>query len=332
MKIAIFAAGTGGHIFPAISIAEQFKHDEVIFFASSRNLEKEIYAKTNFKVIHLELDGFRGKSLIKKLLWPIQAIKCLMIALSEAKKEKVKNILLMGGYISIIGLLMSKFHKANLFIHEQNSILGSANKLALKSAVKVFTAHKIGLKNEVTTGNPVRSNFKDSSYILNKKRNKILVLGGSQGSKYFTDTIAEALAAALPDHDIIFQKGSNEISFETKRIKYLEFIDDIKGIFEETKFIVCRSGASTVAEVQSYGMPAIFIPLKNSIDDHQNHNAINACADGGGIIIQEGETTLELIKIIKDFASKDFEQLSKKMKKDIHFQSATKIHNEIKQN
>ena len=148
MKIAIFAAGTGGHIFPALSIAEEFKRDDVIFFASSRELEKKIYKETGYKVIYLDIDGFRGKSIFKKLIWPISFIYNLFKVICILINNNPKKVLLMGGYISSLGFVAGKILCKILYIHEQNSILGTSNNVAKFFSKKVFTGFKLGLSNE----------------------------------------------------------------------------------------------------------------------------------------------------------------------------------------
>ena len=148
MKIAIFAAGTGGHIFPALSIAEEFKREDVIFFASSRELEKKIYKETEYKVIYLDIDGFRGKGIFEKLIWPISFIYSLFTVIYILIKNNPKKVLLMGGYISSLGLVAGKILFKSLYIHEQNSILGTSNNIAKNFAKKVFTGFKLDLSNE----------------------------------------------------------------------------------------------------------------------------------------------------------------------------------------
>ena len=139
MKIAIFAAGTGGHIYPALSIAEKFGEENVIFIASNRETERKIYKNSGFKVRHLNISGFRGKNLLEKLLWPFSVTSCVLISIFLLLKYKPQNVLLMGNYISVIGLISSIFLFKDIYIHEQNSILGSANKLSLIFAKKLFT-------------------------------------------------------------------------------------------------------------------------------------------------------------------------------------------------
>ena len=333
MKIAIFAAGTGGHIFPALSIAEEFKKDDVIFSASNRDLEKQIFKKTGYKVIHLDIGGFRGKSIFEKLIWPVRFIFNLFRVVHIFLSFNPRKVLLMGGYISSLGLVAGKIFFKSIYLHEQNSILGTSNNFAKNFVKKIFTSFNLGLKNEFNFGNPIRKDIRESSYFDDLHKENILVVGGSQGSKFFNENLPQILEDSDISEKIIFQKGNHEINFISNKIEFVDFIDNISEIFTKTKFVICRSGASTVAELQSYGMPALFFPLPNSIDDHQKHNAIFAAKGGGALVFDEKKFNKEeFLAELNRFNALDLRELSMKIKKDIHFNAAKKIADEIKQN
>ena len=331
MKIAIFAAGTGGHIYPALSIAEKFGKENVIFVASNRVIEKKIYKNSGFKVNHLNISGFRGKGIFEKIFWPFNLIKCVLISIFLLIKYKPQSVLLMGNYISVIGLISSIFLFKDIYIHEQNSILGSANKLSLKFAKKLFTTFPLNLKKEYNFGQPIRSAFNTQSYNSQPNKEHILVIGGSQGAHFFNNELAEILNNLNLNEKILFQTGVLNKKTSTKKIEYVEFIENMPEVMAKSKFIICRAGASTVAEVQSVGLPAIFIPLPNSIDDHQMENAKLACHDGGGIVLNENNFNVkDFSQKISEFNQQNLQELSKKMAKSIHLKSAEKIVHEIK--
>ncbi len=332
MKVAIFAAGTGGHIFPALSIAEKFRKENVLFFASSRDVEKKIYNQSGYNVRHLGLSGFRGKDLISKIIWLINFPFIFLTSLIYLQRFKPEKIILMGGYISLVGYLTSFFSKADLYIHEQNSVLGSANKIASKKAKKVFSGFPLDLENEIYVGNPIRNEFKNSSYTEIKIKKYILVMGGSQGSGFMIDQLPKTINSLAKKYKIIFQTGKNHHP-QLENFEFIDFIDDLSGVMKEAKFVICRAGALTVSEVQTYGIPAIFIPLANSVNNHQLLNAESACSDGGGLVMKEVEfLERNAEKKILSFAEKDMNELSKNMKKDLHLDAAQRIFNEIKQN
>ena len=331
MKIAIFAAGTGGHIYPALSIAEKFGKENVIFIASNRAVERKIYKNSGFHVSHLNISGFRGKNLFEKLFWPINLSICILVTIFLLIKHRPQSVLLMGNYISIIGLISSIFLFKDIYIHEQNSILGSANKLSLIFAKKLFTTFPLYQKKEYNFGQPIRSAFNTLSYDTHPIKEHILVLGGSQGALFFNNQLSRVLNNLDLNEKILFQTGELNKKKQTEKIEYVEFIENMPEIMAKSKFIICRAGASTVAEVQSMGLPAIFIPLPNSIDDHQMKNAKLACNDGGGIVLDEKNFNFEdFIQKISEFNLQNFQHMSKKMGKSIHLNSAEKIVNEIK--
>ena len=332
MKIAIFAAGTGGHIYPALSIAEKFGKENVIFIASNREIERKIYKNSGFKVSHLNISGFRGKNFLEKILWPFNLTSCVLISIFLLIKYRPQHVLLMGNYISVIGLIASIFLFKDIYIHEQNAILGSANKLSLIFAKKLFTTFPLNEKKEHNFGQPVRSAFNTLSYATHSEKEHILVLGGSQGALFFNNQISEILGNLNLNEKILFQTGEHGKKPSTEKIEYIKFIENMPEVMAKSKFIICRAGASTVAEVQSIGLPAVFIPLPNSIDDHQMKNAKLACNDGGGIVLNEKNfNEEEFSQKISEFNQQNFQELSKKMGKSIHLKSAEKIVHEIKQ-
>ena len=331
MKIAIFAAGTGGHIYPALSIAEKFGKENVIFIASNREIERKIFKNSGFKVSHLNVSGFRGKNVFEKILWPFSITKCVLISIFLLMKYRPQNVLLMGNYISVIGLISSIFLFKDIYIHEQNSILGSANKLSLIFAKKLFTTFPLNEKKEHNFGQPIRSAFNTLSYVSHSKKEHILVLGGSQGAHFFNNQLSEILVNLNLNEKILFQTGEHDKKTSTEKIEYIKFIENMPEVMAKSKFIICRAGASTVAEVQSMGLPAIFIPLSKSIDDHQMKNAKLACHEGGGIVLNEKKFDVEdFSQKIYEFNLQNFQELSKKMGKSIHLKAAEKIVHEIK--
>ena len=333
MKIAIFAAGTGGHIYPALTIAKEFNKKDIIFFASSRELEKKIFKDSKFKTVHLNISGFRGKNLFKKLVWPLSFFLNIFDFIKNFIEFKPDKILVMGGYISIFGILAALIFRKKIYVHEQNSVIGTLNKFAKNFSYKFFSSFKNISNDEIYTGNPIRNQISSRGYEINKEKKFILVLGGSQGAKFFNEKLMKVLEKTNFSEEIIFQTGRKNIINSVKNIKQIEYINEIEEVFLKTKFIICRSGASTVAELQTYAMPAIFIPILNSIDDHQTINAKNACKNGGGICLSEKNFSEDLfLKKITSFYNSDLNKRSKSMYNDIHKDAASRIADEIKQN
>ena len=211
--------------------------------------------------------------------------------------------------------------------------MGSANKMASSHTKKNFTSFPIGIKNEKITGNPVRENFCKNNYFSNLTKNKVLVLGGSQGCKFFNENLPAILLNSEIKEEIIFQTGNQFSVQDNHKIEFKKFIKDIPKIFKDTKFVICRSGAGTIAELQAYGMPAILFPLPNSIDDHQKNNALIYAEGRNDFIFDEHDFDPEyFLHKLNEFNAQDHKELSKKVKKDLHCEAALNIANEIKQN
>ena len=296
-------------------------------------MKKKIYRDSKFKTIHLKIDGFRGKNLLKKLVWPFSFFLNLFDFIKHFIEFKPDKILVMGGYISIFGVLAALIFRKKLYIHEQNSVIGTLNKFAKNFSHKFFSSFQNVSSNEIYTGNPIRNKITSKGYELYKEKKFILVLGGSQGAKFFNEKLMKVLEKGNFPEKIIFQTGRKKIIGSIRNIKQVEYIDKIEEVFAQTKFVICRSGASTVAELQTYAMPAIFIPIPNSIDDHQTINAKNACKNGGGIYLSENSFSEDsFLKEITSFHNSDLKKRSKSMFNDIHKDAALRIADEIKQN
>jgi UDP-N-acetylglucosamine--N-acetylmuramyl-(pentapeptide) pyrophosphoryl-undecaprenol N-acetylglucosamine transferase len=212
-------------------------------------------------------------------------------------------------------------------------VIGTLNKFAKNFSHKFFSSFQNVSSNEIYTGNPIRNKITSKGYELYKEKKFILVLGGSQGAKFFNEKLMKVLEKGNFPEKIIFQTGRKKIIGSIRNIKQVEYIDKIEEVFAQTKFVICRSGASTVAELQTYAMPAIFIPIPNSIDDHQTINAKNACKNGGGIYLSENSFSEDsFLKEITSFYNSDLKKRSKSMFNDIHKDAALRIADEIKQN
>ena len=239
----------------------------------------------------------------------------------------------MGGYISVLGLIANTILFKPIFLHEQNSVMGSANKMASPFTKKNFTSFPIGVKNEKVMGNPIRGDFCNQHYSSQLTKTKVLVLGGSQGCKFFNDNLPAILQSSEIQERIIFQTGNHFFMENSHKIEFKKFIDDIPKLFNEIKFVICRSGAGTITELQAYGMPAILFPLPNSIDDHQKNNALIYAEGNDDYIFDEYNfDPKHFLQKLNEFNSLDLKELSKKVKKDLHCKAALNIANEIKQN
>lgn len=313
-KIIITTGGTGGHIFPALAVAEELKSQspdvEILFIGGEYGMEKTLVTQGGLDFISLPVRGFLGKG-----FKAITSIGLLMASITKAlkiiKKFNPDAIAGFGGYASFPAMLAGLMQKKPCILHEQNAIAGASNKILSKLGAKVcVTLDKTkGFKKiEAVTGNPVRSgmaNIKSRKYGGSKH---LLIVGGSQGAHALNNFMSENISF-FHSHsiEILHQCGradEEELKktyqgYSSSQIRVMPFIKDMAGAYEWADLILCRAGASTIAEICMTGTPAIFVPFPAAIHDHQTYNAQILTDAGGALLISEPNLktkhTLELI-------------------------------------
>ncbi|MBQ7256419.1 MAG: undecaprenyldiphospho-muramoylpentapeptide beta-N-acetylglucosaminyltransferase [Abditibacteriota bacterium] len=324
MNIVLTGGGTGGHVYPAISIAQTLKDlDEkikILYIGSSSSIEERVSASHNIDFI-----GVHSASLPEiKSFKCLKAIKDVAQGVVEAKKAldsfDCDLVFGTGGYVCYPVFIAQKMRKKPIVIHEQNAIGGKTNKEFAKYATYICTTFDnkdFPLEKIVQTGLPIRKSFKiqipkkyySEDFGIPKDKFVILVCGGSQGAKAINDTIVEILPQ-LKDENI-------EIIHQTGKKKYEDVINATKGIeahnyhpydyidmykaLNVADLVIGRAGASTLTEILTQGVPSVLIPFPYAASNHQFYNAKHSSDEGASILIEEknlkGE---ELLKIIKD--------------------------------
>ena len=314
-KIAIVAGGTGGHVFPAISLLEELVNQkkEVLFFSDTR--VQKIIQKNKFlfkkrKVFFNTLDISRNFFDFFNHIYNFFKI------LKILKKQKPEVVIGFGGYTSVLFLLASKLLLKKIILHEQNIIIGLANKLFLPFSKKIIYGwgdEKINEKNKKTffVRNPVRKKIlnlrKKVKFITHKKRIIILIVGGSQGATILDNIIPESLHL-LPNQikkniEVYHQCSKN--NFNSVKKNYLKnkikctcktFFNNLPDIMFKSQFVISRSGASTLSEISALGKPSILIPYKFAKNNHQEKNAKWLIDKGAGTMLLENELTVENLK------------------------------------
>ena len=308
-KILIIAGGTGGHIFPALTIADHLKEQGVAVYwmGAEVGMEKNLVGD-QYPLYLLPVKGLRGKNRLEQLKAPFQIIKSVVLAYQYIKKIKPDLVLGMGGYASGPGGIAAKLLGIPLVIHEQNAFPGLTNKILSKLANTVLQAFPNAFaKNAITVGNPVRTSIqnsvrRDDYYQTREKPWKILVLGGSQGAHFINHLMIDFLKKNQSDDFLVWhQTGKKEFDLVSaayascaKNVyRVSPFIDNMNEAYEWADMIIARSGALTVAEVTMVGLPAIFVPFPLAVDDHQYHNALFVEKNGGAKILRESELSTE---------------------------------------
>jgi UDP-N-acetylglucosamine--N-acetylmuramyl-(pentapeptide) pyrophosphoryl-undecaprenol N-acetylglucosamine transferase len=307
-RIVIMAGGTGGHVFPALAVAQELRAKgwQVSWLGTKKGLESRVVPAQDIEIDWLSVAGVRGKGLLSKLTAGFLLVKACFQAWRILKKRRPDIVLGMGGFVAGPGGLMAKLLGIPLVIHEQNRVPGTTNRLLARMADQVLEAFPDSFSkkfNAKFTGNPLRKQFVDCAGNREPHQGiNILVVGGSQGAKILNEIVPDALAALdadLADKKpvrIKHQTGTAMQSQVESRYKELgvkaevnAFIDDMVAAYQWADLVICRSGAMTVSEVAAAGVPAIFIPLPNAIDDHQTANARYLADAGAGLILRQQE-------------------------------------------
>jgi UDP-N-acetylglucosamine--N-acetylmuramyl-(pentapeptide) pyrophosphoryl-undecaprenol N-acetylglucosamine transferase len=301
LHIVIAGGGTGGHLFPGIAVAEALKAidpaNKILFLGTDRPLEKKIMSQTSFSHAVIPAGGLKGLTLKTKIQSLLQIPKGVLKAI-RIYNEFVPHIVLgVGGYVSAPCVLAANLMGIPVVIQEQNSIPGLTNRMLAKTSDRIFvsfpqTVNWFMAKKTVYTGNPVRKKIVVASKKLTKKTNDsftVFIVGGSQGSSPINKAIIDSLEH-LKNQNVTFihQSGPDDESILIRAYKKQNIQADVRPFFhdmitpyQQADLIICRAGATTVAELSILGKPAIFIPFPHAADDHQVKNA-QAIVDAGG--------------------------------------------------
>lgn len=311
-RIVIMAGGTGGHVFPALAVAELLKEQgwQVSWLGTQKGLESRVIPEQGIEIDWLSVAGVRGKGLMSKITAVFLLLKACVQAMNILRKRKPDVVLGMGGFVAGPGGLMAKVLRLPLIIHEQNRVPGTTNRLLARTANQVLEAFPGSFSGKVKakcTGNPLRKRFvtaQEKEHRPSENEVRLLVVGGSQGAQILNETVPEALAelkkAGLVglSVQVTHQTGAAMLSQVENRYQDLginakayAFIEDMVSAYQWADLVICRAGAMTVSEVAAMGIPAIFIPLPTAIDDHQTANARYLTDAGAGLLLMQNALT-----------------------------------------
>lgn len=336
MKILIIAGGTGGHVFPALALAQAFRArgDNVRWLGTRLGQEAALVCKARFPLHYLTITGVRGK---RKIYW-LMAPFLLLIALSQALWVigcfRPDRVIAMGGFVAGPGGVAAWILRRRLIIHEQNAVAGTTNRALayLANDVLASFAGSFPKKFKVTvTGNPIRASFGEAIEKIQKEAEtnypedqpsqlklRLFILGGSQGALAINQLMPEVLGLVnRPDRiEVWHQTGPKHIDLTKKQYKkyydYAEtqnrsvqlspFITDMPKAYTWANCVIARAGAMTVSELASVGVGSILIPFPYAIDDHQTKNAQQLVAVGGAVLIQQSDCQPAVLKaLLEDF-------------------------------
>lgn len=321
-RVIISGGGTGGHIFPAIAIANALKkidpQTEILFVGAHGRMEMEKVPAAGYKIIGLDISGFQRSSLLKNVFLPFKIIKSLLKARAIIKDFKPDVAVGVGGYASGPLLFVASQMNIPYLIQEQNSYAGITNKWLAKNAKLICVAfegmEKFFPKAKILlTGNPIR---KESIAIENKRdeaaeyfgisadKKTVLVIGGSLGSGTLNKSVLAALDKIIDaDVQVIWQTGKYYFQSineqlkgkEHENIKVLEFLNRMDLAYAASDLIISRAGAGTIAELCVIKKPVILVPSPNVAEDHQTKNANALVEKNAAILVKDVNAENELI-------------------------------------
>ena len=301
----IMAVGTGGHVFPALAVADYLRERgwRVVWLGAKTGMEATLVPKYGYDVVWVRFSGLRGMGLARVLALPANLLVAFWQSARAIFAERPDVVLGMGGYTSFPGGMMASLFGRPLVIHEQNAIAGLANKVLSRLAGRVLQAFPDALPGAQLSGNPVRREIAAlaaprARAAARAGRLKLLVLGGSLGAQVLNDAVPQALSL-LPEAtrpEVTHQAGAKHI--EALRAGYaaagvkaeaLAFIDDMARCYGEADVVICRAGALTVAELACAGVASILVPFPHAVDDHQTANAKFLSSRGAAILLPQAE-------------------------------------------
>ncbi|HEY2720188.1 MAG TPA: undecaprenyldiphospho-muramoylpentapeptide beta-N-acetylglucosaminyltransferase [Chitinophagaceae bacterium] len=326
-RIIIAGGGTGGHIFPAIAIANALKKIdtgiEILFVGAKGKMEMEKVPQAGYNIKGLNIAGFNRSSLIKNISLPFKLVKSFLQVRTIVKNFRPDGIIGVGGYSSFPVLRFGQAKKIPTFIHESNSFAGRSNILLGKKATKVFVAtegmERFFPKEKIMiTGNPVRSNISQSVvtrsegikfFSLDENKKTVFAVGGSLGAKSINEAVSkhldELLSAGL---QLIWQTGNSFGSQARKRARgksavwVNEFIAQMDCAYAAADIVISRAGAMTIAELCVVRKPVLFVPYPHAAEDHQTVNAKNLISRNAGLMVKDSEALDKVVPMIIDLA------------------------------
>lgn len=312
-KFILSGGGTGGHIYPAIAIANELKarfpDAEFLFVGASDKMEMQKVPQAGYEIIGLWISGLQRRLTFDNALFPLKLMSSLIKAKRIINQFKPDVVIGTGGFASGPLLQVAALSGVTTVIQEQNSYPGITNKLLSKRANKICVAYEnlerfFPKEKMILTGNPVRQDVLDidskknealSYFNLDVNKKTLLILGGSLGSKRINQLIAKELDFLLATGIQIFWQCGNFYMAEYKRFSEIEniqvvsFIDRMDLIYAAADFVISRAGASSVSELCLVAKPTIFIPSPNVAEDHQTKNGKAIADKNGALLIKENE-------------------------------------------
>lgn len=335
-RALISGGGTGGHIFPAIAIADEIKRRnpkaEILFIGAENRMEMMRVPKAGYDIVGLPVIGIQRKLTLKNLQVPIKLYRSLTIAKKTIKEFNPEVVIGVGGYASAPSLWTATGLAIPSMIQEQNSYAGLTNKLLGRRVQAICVAYegmsKFFAKDKISiTGNPVRKDLisidaslaeAQSFFDLSRNKKTVLIFGGSLGARTLNNAMKNAYERLKSevDYQVIWQCGGHAYdklkSCDTASLDHVHlmpFIDRMDLAYKAADLVICRSGALTVSELTVIGKASVLVPSPNVAEDHQTKNAQALVDQNAASLVLDREVETQLVDVIKELINNE-EKLS----------------------
>lgn len=324
--LLVMAGGTGGHIMPALAVADHLRSRgwRIVWMGNPDGMEATLVPGHGYEMAWVRFTALRGKGLVRKLLLPFNLLRGFLQAKREIERVQPDAVLGMGGFITFPGGMMAVLKGKPLLIHEQNSVAGLANRVLARVADRVLTGFPEVIDKGEWVGNPVRDEICQlpspaQRYGARQGPLRILVVGGSLGAQALNETVPRALALIPADQrpEVIHQSGARHLPllqgyYATAGVEAqcVAFIEDMAGAYAWADLVICRAGALTIAELAAAGVASILVPFPHAVDDHQTGNARFLANAGAAILLPQKDLTPERLALVRDMTRAQLLQMA----------------------
>ncbi|OOF36020.1 undecaprenyldiphospho-muramoylpentapeptide beta-N-acetylglucosaminyltransferase [Rodentibacter heidelbergensis] len=314
-KLLVMAGGTGGHIFPAIAVAQTLQKQgwAICWLGTKDRMEAQLVPQHGIPICFIQISGLRGKGIKALLGAPYAILRAVLQAKKIIQEEKPDAVLGMGGYVSGPGGVAAKLCGVPIILHEQNAIAGLTNQWLAKIATRVLQGFPKAFPHAEVVGNPVRQAFFDKPepqerFALRDEKLRVLVVGGSQGARVLNQTLPKVVVPLAEKLTVRHQVGKGMVDEVAalygeyaSQVQITEFIDDMAEAYAWADVVICRSGALTVCELAAVGAAAIFVPFQHK-DRQQYLNAKYLADVGAAKIVEQADLSPDvLIDYLQNF-------------------------------
>ena len=341
-KVILAGGKTGGHVFPAIAMAKEFKRrfprSKVVFVGTKDGLESKIVPKQGFKLVFIQARGLKRRASPANLMLPYYVLKSLYQSLRILNEERPDLVVGTGGYVSFPVVFSAGLKNIPTLIQEQNSYPGVSTRLLALLVDRVCLSYLSSIQYFLTKGklrvigNPVREDLVSANrnealekFNLNPSKKTIFIFGGSQGAHAVNQTVLDGLDSFSENWQLLWQTGENDFALVSERVGekkikcvVFPFIEDMSSAYAASDLVVSRAGALTLAEITTCGKPSLLIPYPFATANHQKYNAEVLQKEGAAqIILQEDLTSQSLAQKLSSLLSDDerLERMGKQSKK-----------------